>query len=84
LTALEAEVARLKAELERQRGTGKPWWEEIGVFANDPVYEKAMKLGRAYRRSLRPKKPSARRHTSPTKRLAKQDARPRHRSSQHP
>jgi hypothetical protein len=36
-----------------------PWWEEIGVFANHPVYDKAMRLGRAYRRSLRPtKKPS--------------------------
>ena len=63
LTALESEVARLKADLKRQRGTDVPWWEETGVFANDPVYDKAMKLGRAYRRSLRPaKKPSTKRH----------------------
>jgi hypothetical protein len=71
LAALEVEVARLKAEFERQRGSARPWWEDIGPFANDPVYEKAMKLGRAYRRSLRPaKKQSTKRH-----------ARSRHRSS---
>ena len=69
LTVLEAEVERLKAELARQRGTGVSWWEEIGVFANDPVYDKAMKLGRSYRRSLRPaKKPSTKRHVRPRQR----------------
>jgi hypothetical protein len=32
-----------------------PWWEEIlGSFANDPVYDEAMQLGRQYRESLRP------------------------------
>jgi uncharacterized membrane protein HdeD (DUF308 family) len=38
---------------------GKPWWERIaGSFDKDPVYAKAMKLGRAYRESQRPRKPS--------------------------
>lgn len=61
LSALEKELARLKAKVE---GTvqEKPWWERIaGTFHNDPVYEKAMKLGRQYRRSLKPKDSSRKR-----------------------
>jgi hypothetical protein len=56
LAALEAEVARLKQLM----GAGQPkggWQQIIGTFRNDPYYEQAMKLGRAYRESLRPKKP---------------------------
>ena len=49
---LEAEVARLKNKLDKNANT--PWWEKIhGTFANDPVYDEAMKLGREYRESLR-------------------------------
>jgi hypothetical protein len=66
--ALEVEVARLKEQL---KGS-KPWWEEIGTFANSPVYERAMKLGRLYRRSLR---------SAGKKRRGQPDGRPRHRSS---
>jgi hypothetical protein len=52
LAALEQEVARLREILSRQQEL--PWWEKIvGTFANDPVYERAMKYGRAYRNSLR-------------------------------
>ena len=56
VAALESEVARLKAAL-RQRGTSRTrWWEQIaGTFADDPAHEEAMKLGREYRESLRPK-----------------------------
>jgi hypothetical protein len=72
VAALEAEIAGLKAELARQREPAPRWWEEIGMFANDPIYEKAMKLGREYRRSLRP---------GAKKQAAKTHARPRHRSS---
>ena len=33
-----------------------PWWEQIaGTFENDPIYEKAMQLGREYREALQPK-----------------------------
>ena len=50
---LEAEVARLKRRLEPE--AKKPWWEErIGAFADDPMYDEAMRLGREYRESLRP------------------------------
>lgn len=53
VAALEDEVSQLKKLLKKEE---KPWWERIsGLFANDPYYEKAMKLGRAYRESLRPK-----------------------------
>lgn len=54
LADLEAEVARLKAKLEGP--PPKPWWEEIaGMFANDPAFEEAMRLGREWRESFRPK-----------------------------
>jgi len=50
VAALETEMALLRAKLHR------PWWEKIsGTFDDDPTYEEAMALGRAYRESLRPK-----------------------------
>ena len=53
VTALEAEVARLKKKLDKD---SRPWTEKIaGAFANDPAFEEAMRLGREYRESLRPK-----------------------------
>jgi hypothetical protein len=55
VAALEEEVCRLKALLEK-KVDDKPWWEKIaGSFLNDPYYEKAMRYGRQYRESLRPK-----------------------------
>ena len=52
---LETEVATLKRKLDNLDRT-TPWWEQIaGTFENDPIYEKAMRLGREYRQSLRPK-----------------------------
>jgi hypothetical protein len=52
LANLEAEVALLKTKLQSDSKT--PWWETItGTFANDPVYDEAMRLGREYRESLR-------------------------------
>jgi hypothetical protein len=53
VAALERELAKLKAEV-RDKATPTPWWERIaGTFQDDPVYAKAMKLGRQYRRSLK-------------------------------
>ena len=53
---LEMEVARLKAKVERMPAPDKPWWEKIaGTFANDPMYEEAMRLGREWRESFRAK-----------------------------
>jgi hypothetical protein len=56
LNALEAEVARLKKKIEKAENSDIPWWEKIaGKFANNPAYDEAMRLGREYRESLRPK-----------------------------
>jgi hypothetical protein len=55
VAALEAEVSRLRQAV--LPSPDKPWWKEwAGAFLNDPYYEKAMKYGRQYRESLRPKK----------------------------
>jgi hypothetical protein len=56
VAALEAEVARLRARIESTQKPVDPWLDKVwGSFANDPVYEEAMRLGREYRESLRPK-----------------------------
>ena len=58
VAALEAEVTRLKQKLEAVTKPANPWWQEIyGTFADDPLYQEAMKAGREYRESLRPKPP---------------------------
>jgi hypothetical protein len=56
LRELEAEVTKLKVQVRTiANGTGT-WWNQIaGTFANDPMYEEAMRLARRYRESLRPK-----------------------------
>ena len=49
LSALEAEVARLKNQAESAM---QPWWTEIrGTFKDDPIYVEAMRLGREWRDS---------------------------------
>ena len=56
MTALEEEVARLKAQFAGKSASEKPWWEKIwGTFADDPAYLEAMRFGREYRESTRPK-----------------------------
>lgn len=56
VAALEAEVARLKEQVEKAVPAQGDWLDEIyGAFENDPIYEEAMRLGREYRESLRPK-----------------------------
>jgi hypothetical protein len=63
LTALEREVANLKATLAAAGHDTRPWWEQIwGHFANDEAFEEAMRLGRKYRESLdrKPRRKAAR------------------------
>lgn len=56
VAALEAEVNLLKQKLEAVTKPATPWWQQIvGTFADDPAFEEAMRLGREYRESLRPK-----------------------------
>jgi hypothetical protein len=68
IAALEAEVAQLKQRQE-ESAEPKPHWVDkvFGAFADDPDFLEAMRLGREYRKSQRPK-PAKR----PTKRQTKQ------------
>ncbi len=56
VAALEAEVARLRVRVGSGGQPSRDWLDTIwGSFANDPVYEEAMRLGRKWRESFRPK-----------------------------
>jgi hypothetical protein len=56
VAALEAEMARMKAQLEKVVPAQRDWLDEVyGAFEGDPIFEEAMRLGREYRESLRPK-----------------------------
>ncbi|MBI3649592.1 MAG: hypothetical protein HY231_00925 [Acidobacteria bacterium] len=75
VAALEDEVARLKEQLEKVAPSQEDWLDEIyGAFDNDPIYEEAMRLGREYRESLRPKankKPARKTATKAASKTAK-------------
>lgn len=53
IKALEAEVALLKSKIEKKDDKAEvPWWKQhLGIFADDPAHEEAMRLGREYRES---------------------------------
>jgi hypothetical protein len=54
--ALEAEMTQVKKQLEKAIGSQEDWLDAVyGAFANDPHFEEAMRLGREYRESLRPR-----------------------------
>jgi len=57
LAAVENEVAQLKHELAADKSQGRSaWWEKMfGSFADSEGFEEAVRLGREYRESLRPK-----------------------------
>jgi hypothetical protein len=70
LSALPTYRAQIKRLLRRKSGPAEPWWECItGAFEDDPVFEQAMRLGRQYRESQRPRSTGNRGQTS--RRLAK-------------
>lgn len=49
---LEAEVARLKNQIEHQAENATPWWKKVsGTFKGNPAFDEAMSLGREYRES---------------------------------
>jgi hypothetical protein len=51
---LEQELEKLKERIDPT--PAKPWWIELfGVHRDDPAFAEAMRLGREYRESLRPK-----------------------------
>ncbi len=52
IAVLEKEVAFLKQKIEKDEKAKAPWWKQrIGIFADDPAHEEAMRLGREYRLS---------------------------------
>jgi hypothetical protein len=57
IAELEAQVLRLSRQVNAQPTSGETaWWKKIvGVYKDDPEFEEAMRLGREYRESLRPK-----------------------------
>lgn len=56
VATLETEVARLKKRLDTPTKTKASWLDSIwGSFANDPIYDEAMRLGRQYREGTRKK-----------------------------
>jgi hypothetical protein len=48
LTKVENELADLKAEV-RKPARRNAWLETLGRFENDPLFDKAMRLGQTYR-----------------------------------
>jgi hypothetical protein len=57
IAELERQVAHLQEQQKaRMAPGGREWLDDLyGAFAGDPVFERAMKLGREYRKSLRPR-----------------------------
>ncbi len=54
ITVLEKELDVLKSRFERIEKDKEPWWKQrMGVFADDPAHEEAMRLGREWRQSQR-------------------------------
>lgn len=54
VSALEAEMKRLK-QVQNVEPAKAPWWQQrFGAFKDDPVYEDAMRLGKEYRDSQKP------------------------------
>jgi hypothetical protein len=54
--ALEKELKSLKAKVAANEVPTVPWWDRVaGTFADDAIYEEAMRLGREWRESFRPK-----------------------------
>lgn len=57
--ALEQEVAKLRAQV-GSASSPQPWWDRIfGTFADDPIFDEAMRLGREYREAQKPLPPPA-------------------------
>jgi hypothetical protein len=56
LSAVETELTLPENKVEQKNGTSEiAWWKQhIGIFADDPMHEEAMRLGREYRESQKP------------------------------
>jgi hypothetical protein len=55
LKALEETVEQLRTQVSKVSGKTGLWWREgAGRFANDPVFDEIVRLGKQYRDSLHP------------------------------
>ncbi len=62
---LEKAVTQIQKRMASGKAPGRRWWiEDAGRFANDPVFDEIVRLGKAYRDSLKPKKRKTRRARS--------------------
>jgi hypothetical protein len=54
---IEEQVSQLKRQVSAAPAAAETvWWKNIvGIYHDDPEFEEAMRLGREYRESLRPK-----------------------------
>lgn len=56
LRTMERELAQIKERIGALPAPSAPWWHKIwGRFADDESFPLAVKLGREYRESLRPR-----------------------------
>jgi hypothetical protein len=55
LANLERTVEELKSKMSAVTNTHRRWWvDDAGRFADDPIFDEIVRLGREYRESLRP------------------------------
>lgn len=55
VAALEKTVAELRSQVGAEPKKEEPWWvKSAGLFANDPVFDEIVRLGREYRKSQVP------------------------------
>lgn len=65
LTKLEKALLRLQSPAAKVSKKTKRWWvTDAGRFADDPVFDEIVELGREYRESLRPNKRKGKRADS--------------------
>ena len=68
VTALEEAVARIEAQVAPTPATQRHWWhDDAGAFADDPVFDEIVRLGREYRESLHPDRLKTKKGKKPNK-----------------
>ncbi|WP_395092094.1 hypothetical protein [Armatimonas sp.] len=49
VVSLEHTLEALRQKVDKEE-PARPWWEQVrGTFKDDPIYDEAMRLGRAWR-----------------------------------